>query len=1167
MDRIMGVTFKGISPSEEANNVPIVATVPSSRGSTVVLSDPSSSSSSSRSYDFGSLPSPPSSSSSPSLGNVFGPSAKQAMIYNTVAAPLLDQCLEGYNCTIFAYGQTGTGKTWTMEGDLGVNGATFREEAGIVPRCLYYLFDRLAKLGSNSGGEGGDKGEWTVKVSYLELYNEELRDLNSKEENKDLPLKIYDESPSSSNSNSNSSSYNNKSSSSSSSSRDSNSTTGTGGVRIEGLEETFINDAEEGLEVLRRGSMRRISASTNMNERSSRSHSIFTIIVSLRDPSSSSSSTSSSSSSPTPGGGGLLKVGKLNLVDLAGSENVARSGARDGRAREAGRINVSLLALGRVINSLSDREQGLSGAGGEKGHIPYRESKLTRLLQDSLGGNTKTSIIATISPTSYEETCSTLNYALQATRIQNKPEPNRKIGRDVVLNQVLGELGRCKADLKAARSEEGYYLSRQSFEEFESERQSFQSSLKNHLQTLTSYEILKTELSSTRDQLEQNVRALSRTKETLKRTQDDLGEREDELEGLRRELEEVRVENEKLKCLGEAWEKSRKGWKEDAEDARVEVKGLREKLARKTWVEETNLGVFRETEEEIGTNTSKINRQTKELQTNQEKFVKSLSSSLEEFSERQTSRFEENESLIAKSLEGISKGIENVVKGERGTREESMRFREIVEASCKTLFGKIQERERILSQEQEQLSRQLRTELTRHEQETSQLVDALVLPIQSLHSDCTQRLAQDSTLLSTLQQQELSSLSAENASLKQLVSRLSSNFASEQSHLASEHASLLSLLSNSLSQLTERRQKMLDETFALVEEKVGETIETKEKGVKERTEGMKALGEGREFVRRAMDERLGEAEKVREEGGKNFSTSIDLIKQLEALQTESSMKARTDQTRLLRNAASFVSQQSAIQRSNEARSRKEEDQNVRVLVDRTGDILSGWTRSNEKVHSDVSQSHLSTIRTLATYSSHSTSSLSTLSQLSSNLSHSLSSTLSTRLLRDVPTQMTPQPRTHDPIDRLLPLVDLDSTDRQGVMETLLRERDRDIARALQGDEERRLLLFGAQPHGEGGEDEEEHEGGEGGMSRSPSIEVVALAQQPTGRPRASSIVIPQQQGGQKGEMRKSRVLGERDSNIVNGNGNGKKLSLVGGGKKGMMTGKRVVTRKPSSSLA
>lgn len=230
-----------------------------------------------------------------------------------MAKPILNQVLQGYNCTLFAYGQTGTGKTYTMEGDLTENHGTFSSEAGIIPRTLYSLFAIL---------ESGGNVEFSVRVSFVELYNEELRDLNAVSWDVNAStngggLKIFDEKG--------------------------------GGTVIVGLEETLISSAEEGLKILKRGSERRMMASTKCNEQSSRSHSIFTLTIHIKETSNLT-------------GEELIKVGKFNLVDLAGSENVGRSGAVQGRAREAGMINVSLLALGRVINKLVERN----------GHIPYR---------------------------------------------------------------------------------------------------------------------------------------------------------------------------------------------------------------------------------------------------------------------------------------------------------------------------------------------------------------------------------------------------------------------------------------------------------------------------------------------------------------------------------------------------------------------------------------------------------------------------------------------------------------------------------------------------------------------------------------------------------------------------------------------------------------------------
>merc|ERR1719447_2382838 len=166
----------------------------------------------------------------------------------------------------------------------------------------------------------------------------------------------------------------------------------------------------------------------------------------------------------------FLKTGKLNLVDLAGSENIGRSGAVEKRAREAGTINQSLLTLGRVISSLVENTP----------HVPYRESKLTRLLKDSLGGHTKTSIIATISPAAcnLEETLSTLDYASRAKCIKNKPEVNQKLTKKALIKEYTEQIEKLKKDLYAAREKNGIFLSEENFQEMQNQLQAQKGNLK-----------------------------------------------------------------------------------------------------------------------------------------------------------------------------------------------------------------------------------------------------------------------------------------------------------------------------------------------------------------------------------------------------------------------------------------------------------------------------------------------------------------------------------------------------------------------------------------------------------------------------------------------------------------------------------------------------------------
>ncbi|XP_022123046.2 kinesin-like protein Klp61F [Pieris rapae] len=338
----------------------------------------------------------------------FPPQTKQLEIYQEVVSPLIEEVLAGYNCTVFAYGQTGTGKTHTMVGEAASCETSWQTdpEAGIIPRALSQLFDELRLTNT----------EYTVRVSYLELYNEELFDLLSTSED-NSKLRIYED------------------------------VTRKGSNIVNGLEEITVYNKNEVYKIMAQGQERKRVASTLMNAQSSRSHTVFTIVVHMKENS--------------PEGEELVKIGKLNLVDLAGSENISKAGsdnpAKRERARECVNINQSLLTLGRVITALVERHP----------HIPYRESKLTRILQESLGGRTKTSIIATISPghKDLEETMSTLEYANRAKNIQNKPEINQKMTKKAILKEYSEEIDRLKRDLQAARDKNGVYLANETYAE------------------------------------------------------------------------------------------------------------------------------------------------------------------------------------------------------------------------------------------------------------------------------------------------------------------------------------------------------------------------------------------------------------------------------------------------------------------------------------------------------------------------------------------------------------------------------------------------------------------------------------------------------------------------------------------------------------------------------
>lgn len=305
--------------------------------------------------------------------------SKQRDLYDESFRDLVQAVLDGFNGTIFAYGQTGTGKTFTMQGVKNDP-----ELKGVIPNSFDHIFSHIART---------ENQQYLVRASYLEIYMEEIRDLLAKDQSRRLELK---EKPDS-------------------------------GVYVKDLSSFVTKNGAEIEQVMNVGNQNRSVGSTNMNEHSSRSHAIFIITIECSETGSD--------------GENHIRVGKLNLVDLAGSERQAKTGAEGDRLKEATKINLSLSALGNVISALVD---------GKSSHIPYRDSKLTRLLQDSLGGNAKTVMVANIGPASYnyDETVTTLRYANRAKNIKNKPKINED-PKDALLRTYQDELAKLKKMLEA----------------------------------------------------------------------------------------------------------------------------------------------------------------------------------------------------------------------------------------------------------------------------------------------------------------------------------------------------------------------------------------------------------------------------------------------------------------------------------------------------------------------------------------------------------------------------------------------------------------------------------------------------------------------------------------------------------------------------------------------
>lgn len=308
------------------------------------------------------------------VDSVFTETSSQESVYTTCVQPLVEAFFEGFNVTVFAYGQTGSGKTYTI-GEASVASIN-EDEQGIIPRAMAEVFKLI---------DENDLLDYTVRVSYLEVYKEEFRDLLQVETaSKDIQIREDDKA----------------------------------NIVLYGVKETEVEGLDEVLSLLEMGNMAKHTGATHINRQSSRSHTIFSVTMEQRRNAGRLTRLVLQDKASVPASGQVL-TSKFNFVDLAGSERVVKTGNTGERLRESIQINSGLLALGNVISALGDpRRKG--------SHIPYRDSKITRILKDSLGGNAKTVMIACVSPSSsdFDESLTTLNYASRAQNIKNKAVVN-----------------------------------------------------------------------------------------------------------------------------------------------------------------------------------------------------------------------------------------------------------------------------------------------------------------------------------------------------------------------------------------------------------------------------------------------------------------------------------------------------------------------------------------------------------------------------------------------------------------------------------------------------------------------------------------------------------------------------------------------------------------------
>uniref|UniRef100_A0A8C7EI71 Kinesin-like protein KIF21A n=1 Tax=Nothoprocta perdicaria TaxID=30464 RepID=A0A8C7EI71_NOTPE len=343
---------------------------------------------------------------------VFNIDSQQEEIYIQCIEKLIEGCFEGYNATVFAYGQTGAGKTYTMGTGFDVN--ITEEEQGIISRAVKHLFRCIEEKKQAAIKEGLPPPDFKVNAQFLELYNEEIldlfdttRDIDAK--NKKSNIKIHEDSA--------------------------------GGIYTVGVTTRTVNGESEMMQCLKLGALSRTTASTQMNVQSSRSHAIFTIHLCQTRVCPDNATDNRIISESSQMNEFETLTAKFHFVDLAGSERLKRTGATGERAKEGISINCGLLALGNVISALGDKSKKAT-------HVPYRDSKLTRLLQDSLGGNSQTLMIACVSPSDrdFMETLNTLKYANRARNIKNKVVVNQDRASQQI-NALRSEITRLQMEL------------------------------------------------------------------------------------------------------------------------------------------------------------------------------------------------------------------------------------------------------------------------------------------------------------------------------------------------------------------------------------------------------------------------------------------------------------------------------------------------------------------------------------------------------------------------------------------------------------------------------------------------------------------------------------------------------------------------------------------------
>lgn len=534
-------------------------------------------------------------------------------------------------------------------------------EAGIISRAIHHVFESLEKTGN----------EYFVRVSHLELYNENLSDLlNPSNTN----LRLYKDEKNR--------------------------------VFVHNLEEVRVNSPQDIFNILEKSWEERKTAETDLNAHSSRSHCIFTITIQIKET--------------TIEGEDFIKVGKLNFVDLAGSENIGRSGADKvySRKQEAGNINKSLLTLGRVITALTENSP----------HIPYRESKLTHLLQDSLGGKTKTCIIATISPSSgnFEETMSTLDYAQRAKNIKNKPEVNQKLAQKEVIKEYTEEIANLQKQLDCLKRKDGIYIPQESYNEMQENMNKAKEEIKFLEERIADKE---RQLNELLEELDKQNRLLNEKEKHLKDASESLDKKQIELMMAKNELSEKIEDLNEHKVLLDEHRATEEKFQNEANivlntlsTTIGDINGLFNKISRKENLESTNMDLAESFREELirkmNETENKLNRFIQASSQNH----KNMQSDINAFMDEKLKDISSLESKVKSLEEGIDEHCDEIEKMNQRSTESFVKLFDDIKSSQITYERENSEVRNQFMKDSHHVIERLRNLMSEHNEKTSNWV-------------------------------------------------------------------------------------------------------------------------------------------------------------------------------------------------------------------------------------------------------------------------------------------------------------------------------------------------------------------------------------------------------------------------------------------------------------